>query len=243
VQKTIDRTRAAGVLVTARMIDTVLISGTFYVIPAAVLPPAAAGEFKSAVVDALEALGIGEALSVRRLNALVYEIDGLADVAEAQLVSTKRTPGNPSGTVSDPYLVERTELLRPDTGQIHVVVLASLHATDAGDRGLPHAIDVQLFDANAAPARFERFAIDLQVTLTARSLTAPDQPPRSIGGAQQRLEFTAQSTSRLTLVREHITLPDPLLADVDLTRVNVIIRAAAFPGLKAVEDLIVDLSL
>ena len=243
VQKTIDRTRAAGVLVTARMIDTVLISGTFNVIPAPVIAPGAADEFKSAVVAALAALGIGEALSVRRLNALVYDVDGLADVAEAQLVSTKRPPGNPDGTVTDPYVIERTELLRPDAGQIQVVVLASLNATDATVRGLPHAIDLQLFDTNARPVRFDRFAIDLQVTLTARSLTAPDQPPRSIGGTPQRLEFTAQSTSRLTLIREHITLPDPLLADVDLTRVNVIIRAGAFPGLKPVEDLTVDLSL
>ena len=34
---------------------------------------------------------------MRRLNALVYEVNGLAEIAEAQLVSSKRPPDNPAG--------------------------------------------------------------------------------------------------------------------------------------------------
>ena len=242
VQKAVDRTRAAGVLVKARMIDTVFVSGTLFVIPSPTAPATASSDFKGKVIAAVNALGIGEALSVRRLNALVYEVNGLAEVAEAQLVSSKRTPDNPAGVVTDPYLIEQTELLRPDTAALNVALLVALRGTNATASGLPHDIDIQVLGAAAQEIGFVDFSLDISVALTARSLTAPDQPPRQIGGLQRRIEFHNQPTFRLTLTKEHITIPDALLADMDLTQVNVIIRAAAFAGLRAVEDLKVDLS-
>ena len=242
VQKAVDRTRAAGVLVNARMIDTVFVAGTFFVIPSPTAPATASADFKSKVIAAVKALGIGEALSVRRLNALVYEVNGLAEVAEAQLISSKRTPDNPAGVVTDPYLIEQTELLRPDTAALNVALLVALKATDATASGLPHDIDIRVSDAAAHEIGFVDFSLDITLALTAKSLTAPDQPPRQIGGLQRKIEFHNQPVFRLTLTKEHITVPDALLADMDLTQVNVIIRAAAFSGLNAVEDLKVDLS-
>jgi uncharacterized phage protein gp47/JayE len=237
VQQAIERTRAAGVLVDAKMVTTVLISGKFYVIPAPMVPATALATFKSKVVDAISALTIGEALSVRRLNALVYEVNGLAEVAEAQLE-------NPAGEITDPYLVGRTELLRPDAAKLEVILLASLKATatDATAKGLPHDIDIQLTDTGSNAITFKSFSLDLNLTLKAKSVTAPDQPPERIGGVQRKIDFVNQSTFRMTIVKDYITIPDALLADFDLSQVNVLISAAAFPGLKAVEDLTVDLS-
>jgi len=242
VQKAVDRTRAAGVLVNARMIDTVFISGTFYVIPNPTGPATAPADFKARVITAVSALGIGEALSVRRLNSLVYDVNGLADVAEAQLVSSKKTPDNPAGVVTDPYLIEQTELLRPDTAALDVALLVALKAINVTASGLPHQIDIQVLDAAGHAISFVNFSLDISVVLTAKSLTAPDQPPRQIGGLQRRIEFHNQPAFRLKLTKEHITIPDALLADMDLTQVNVIIRAAAFSGLTAVEDLKANLS-
>ena len=122
------------------------------------------------------------------------------------------------------------------------MVLAALKATNAAAPGMPHDIDIQIVDAAVQEIAFVDFSLDVNVVLAAKSLTAPDQPPRQIGGLQRRIEFHNQPAFRLTLTKEHITIPDALLADMDLTQVNVIIRAAAFSGLTAVEDLKVDLS-
>jgi uncharacterized phage protein gp47/JayE len=242
VQETIDRTRAAGVLVNARMIETVLISGTFYVIATRTPPVTDLAAFKAAIIAALERLGIGEALSVRRLNAAVYAVPGLAEVAEAQLISSKKPPDNPEGEVSDPYLIERTELLRPDAAHLEVLLLAALAAADAGGSGLPHDVDLQLLDSEARAIRFNHFSLDIDLTLKARSITAPDQPAERIGGVQRRIEFVGQSIFRLTLAKAHLSIPDELLVDFDLSQVNVTISAAAFEGLQPATDLTVDIS-
>ena len=144
--------------------------------------------------------------------------------------------------MTDPYLIEQTELLRPDSAALNVARVVALKATNATASGLPHDIDIQVLDAAAREIGFVDFSLDISVALTATSLTAPDQPPRQIGGLQRKIGFHNQPAFRLTLTKEHITIPDALLADMDLTQVNVIIRAAAFAGLKAVEDLKVDLS-
>jgi len=133
-------------------------------------------------------------------------------------------------------------LLRPDEAGIKVALLESIKATNVTAAGLPHDIDVQLLDTAAHAIRFGDFSFDLNITLTARSVTAPDEPPKRIGGLQSRVRFVNQPTVRLTIAKGHITIPDALLVDFDLARVNVTIRAAAFPGLNAVEDLSVDMS-
>ena len=82
----VDKTRAAGIKARVTQVTTLTLSGTFYVIPdARRRSKDAYARYKRAVVSALGSLGIGEAVSARKLASLVFGIAGLADVGEAQL--------------------------------------------------------------------------------------------------------------------------------------------------------------
>src|SRR3712207_1329952 len=74
VERAIDETRAAGVIARPDVILQVLISGTFYLIPQPDAPANAPAQFRSAVLEAIQALAIGAPLSVSRLNALAYDV-------------------------------------------------------------------------------------------------------------------------------------------------------------------------
>ena len=127
VESVIDDTRAAGILARPDRVEQVLISGTFYLIPEPNAPATAAGEFLSVAVEALRALAIGAPLSVRRLNALAYNVAGLADVAEAQLdqESEEEPDRRP---VTDPLLVDRSTLIAPHSTDLAAELVSSLRA-------------------------------------------------------------------------------------------------------------------
>ena len=133
----------------AGRINEILIRGIFYLIADPPTSPAAVNTFMSAVMNAISQLSIGQTLSVRRLNALVYQIGGFAEVAEAQLQYRKADPAHHGqfldGDVSDPLLIDRTELVRPDAGRLRGVVLTTLQAQR--QPGSQTTVDVSLADA------------------------------------------------------------------------------------------------
>lgn len=230
----VERTRAAGVIVRVDEVVTVLIAGAFVLIPAGAPSPAAGAAYLAAAIEAISALGIGEPLSVRKVAALVFGIAGVADVAEAQLRSRRPDPANPStmieADVTDPLLIDTTELIRPDSAGLRVTTLTAIQATADVLAGAPPGttIDIQLTDQADAPVTFRSFSLDLQVTMRATLTARPDAPPERIGAFTRALQFTASATATLTVSAADLS---GLRPEHDPT-IEFQISAAAYPGLR-----------
>lgn len=202
IQQAIEDSRAAGILVRAEAVTTVHLSGTFYVIPDGDFAADSTARFRDAVVAALGALAIGEALHVRRLTALAFQIPGLADVAEAQLTYTKQRPGGAveTGAAGDPFLAAVNELIRPDAAQLAVVALPGLSVsgshTTAGHRT---DLEVRLVRDGGGSVTLSSLALGITVIAKARLKTAPDQPPQRIFLDVRTAQFTGSDTATLSI--------------------------------------------
>jgi Baseplate J-like protein len=236
VARAVEGTRAAGILARLDEIAQVLISGTFYLIPEPDAPPTAAGPFLAAVAEAINALAIGAPLSVRRLNALAYNVPGLADVAEAQLEHDRG--GEAGQRVTDPLLIGPSELVRPDETNLEAVLVSALKVPQTQDNEL----DVQLVDADENPIEWENFSIDVAVTLRAYLETAPTQPPERIGSLTKTLNFEGTSTATLEITAQDVDDLEPGPTDSHrLTGVEVELAAAVYPGILGAEGATIDL--
>jgi uncharacterized phage protein gp47/JayE len=221
VAAVVEATRAAGVRAIADLIQTVLVSGTFALVPDTAVPADAPAEFLTAVVEAVRELAIGEPLSVRRLNALAYRVGGLADVAEAQLVADGQA-------VTDPLVVDRAALIRPDEANLRAVLLSGLEVAATRTVGSAAEVDLRLVDAAGTAVPFTAYAVDLAVELRARLRTTPDQPPERVGRFTRRIAFTNSSTATLRI--EPGDAPGFRPADHD-PALTAVVTAAAFPAL------------
>jgi uncharacterized phage protein gp47/JayE len=236
VEEAVEGTRAAGILARLDEIERVLISGTFYLIPEPGAAPAAAGPFLAAVAEAVNALAIGAPLSVRRLNALAYNVPGLADVAEAQLEHDRG--GETGQPVTDPLLIGPSELARPDETNLDAVLVSALRAPRTQD----NEIDVQLVDAVENPLGWKSFSMDLAVTLRAYLENAPTQPPERIGSLTKTLDFEDASTATLVITAQDVDALEPGPTDSHrLTGVEVEVGSAVYPGVIAAEGATIDL--
>lgn len=232
VERAIEEARAAGILARPAKIDTVMISGTFYLIPQPAVTTAAVESFRIAVVDAIRALAIGDPLSARRLNALAYNVPGLADVAEAHLYHDRRETPNQEVT-DDPFVAEHTELLRPAVPDLEVALVGALRAEKPQRVDDHHEIELQLLDAGGVPApktRWRNFSLDVDGVLRARLKTAPEQPPERVGSfaTPRTLSFVNEPTATLTITATDATGYDQ---DKHMSQVEVVINAAAYPGI------------
>lgn len=194
----IDATRAAGIVVRAEAVTTVFISGTLYVIPDAGFAADSPERLKALVVKALEELAIGEAAYVRRFSAMAYQVPGLADVAEARLEYAKKRPGDvlPSstGAVTDPFVAQASELIRPDAGKITVAVLSGLAATGAWvPAGNRVDLTVRLLRGDGGAVSLASFRLNVTVQVRARLRSAPEQPPQRITQVEGQLVFTGDT--------------------------------------------------
>lgn len=229
VMRAIEDTRAAGVLALADEIRKVLVSGTFYLIPGPEPLSSSAAEFLSAALEAMKEPAIGAPLSVRRLISLAYGIPGLDDVAEAQLNHDRDDDGD--SEISDPFLVERTELVRPAEDNLEAVLVTALEAS-SGSSG----IEVQLLDYGGNPVRWRNFSLDVSVTLGARRKVAPEQQPERVGSFQRKLVFSDAATTTLSITAADT--PDFREEDHEHEGVEVAIGAAAYPGILGAETTI-----
>ena len=233
VVRVIEQTRAAGVMARVEEIIEVLISGTFFLIPAQQPSADAVGTFLGEVAEAIQVLAIGAPLGVRRLNALVFTIPGLADVAEAQLRFRRPDPTNPTqtieGDVTDPFLVSRSERVRPDRDRLSAVLLRALQtsADRVGTGGVAHVIDLQVVDGAGVPAQFRSVTLDVQVTLRVSLTARPDQPPERIGTFTRAVQFTNGDTGALNILLADLAGLRPEHVDT----VEFLIAAAAHPSL------------
>ena len=236
VEGAVEGARAAGILARLDEIERVLISGTFYLIPDPGASPAAAGPFLAAVAESINALTIGAPLSVRRLNALAYNVPGLADVAEAQLEHDRG--GEAGQPVADPLLVGPSELARPDETNLTGVLVSEIRVPETRDNEL----DVQLVDAAGNVVGWNNFSIDLAVTLRAYLENAPSQPPERIGSLTKTLAFDGASTATLVITAQDLEALDPGPTESHRrTCVEVELGAAVYPGVIAAEGATIDL--
>jgi uncharacterized phage protein gp47/JayE len=237
VQEVVEQTRAAGILARLEKINEVLIGGVFYVIAEPPTPDAAAETLRTRVVDAIRASAIGQPLSLRRLSALAYQVDGLAEVAEAKLTFRKADLARPgevlTGPVSDPFLLGPTELARPDEARLEIDVLTKLEAVRVD--GAKTELELRLVNANGRAAHFGSFTLDVGATLRAGLANAPDQPPEVVGRFTRTVAFTDRSAVTLNITPADAPQLRTVGADAhDLLRpIQVAIVVAAFPGLQA----------
>lgn len=232
VEDVVNNTRAAGVLAQVKGIERLLVSGTFYLIPEPTQVEGATNQFKQQAQQFIDGLSIGEPLSLRRLNALVYNVAGLADVAEAQLSHNR---SGDVGNITDPFLTTPSELLRTETIEIRLV--KGLNVTRTQRTNNRNQLSLQLVDSADNPIEFRDFSIDISLVLMATLKRAPDQPPERILTLTRSLNISEQHTVSF------------FLADSDLLfqpetgrgfrpadhqpQVSVTIRAAAYPGIAA----------
>lgn len=238
VERVVNQTRAAGVLAQVGAITRILIAGRFYVIPDTSGTDATA-VFRASVVDAIQALGIGEPLSLRRLNALAYSIPGLADVAEAQL--THNRADSETTDVTDPFLARPTEQLQPDDSDITVIRLNAFQMTASRDPAATR-LSVQLGRVQGepevfTPGTFRDVTLDVQLTVRARLLAKPDDAPERVGSLIQSLHFTQADTATLVIPDTAIlaTPENPVGYRPTVHNPNgveIVLQAAAFPGLQ-----------
>ncbi|NET39425.1 MAG: hypothetical protein F6K19_46915 [Cyanothece sp. SIO1E1] len=237
VEAVVEATRAAGILAQVRGIDRILVSGTFYVIPEPAVPEGATHTFQTQVERFINALVIGEPLSLRRLNALIYDIAGLADVAEAQLTHN-RAAG--SGAIADPFLTQPTELLRSES--LDVMLLAGFEVAASRRVGNTNELDIQLVDRPDSPITWRNLSIDISLLLLASLRLAPDQPPERIATITRTVQFTDTDGATIIIAdADVLSTPERgsgFRPDDHNPAVAVTLRAAAYPGLAAATSTI-----
>lgn len=236
VRAAIERTRAAGILVRVQIITRLVISGTIYVIPEPNLPQQAVGNFRAAVLKALKALGPGQSLSLRKLGALVYNVTGLADVAEFQLQTQRQdssttTPPDPQPIASDPFPVARGELIAVDEANLQVGLLTALKVTNT--RRTPagnYTITAQPLDQNGAAVRLNSFSLAVDVTLRAQPKDGSEDARETIASLSKMLNFSNSVNGTFSITQADLERYNP---NVYTPNVDLAFTPSAYPGLRS----------
>ncbi|GAB3436827.1 baseplate J/gp47 family protein [Flindersiella endophytica] len=232
VDQVVNSTRAAGVVARIQRINEVRLSGTLYAIPEPGAQLTAAGVLLERVVATLNELPIAEPLSLRRLTALAYDVPGLAEVAESVLTYTKPVPAQDppeeTGPVTDPFIVGPTEVVRAASGELAVVLLAGPSVSAADGGGDTHTLTITLLDRTGQIAPLTTFALDLSVTVKARSKETPDRPAAPVGRTVKRATFGGDHTATVGLSPADYPSYN---SDEHLPDLTVVVSAAVYPGL------------
>ena len=229
VVEVVDKARAAGIKARVTQVSSITLSGTLYVIPdVAGSGKDAYQRYKKAVVSALAALGIGDPVSARKLASLVFGIAGLADVAEAQL-DYLRGSDPPAPVDKDPFVLKADEQARPDDGKIDVVPVRALTVSAASlAANGTLSVTVQARDEANAPIRFRSLQLAVRATVRAKPKTAPNQPLGQVAEVVGTATFTNADQAAPAFPK----LVIPGLADLDATTIEVVVDAAAYPGIQ-----------
>jgi uncharacterized phage protein gp47/JayE len=238
VRAAIEQTRAAGILVRVQAITRLVISGTIYLIPEPNMPQNAVGSFRAAVLKALIALGAGQALSLRKIGALAYNVRGLADVAEFQLQSQRQDPGAttpaaPQPISSDTFPVARGELITIDEANLLVRPLVALKVT--GSRRTPagnYTIIAQMLDQNGAAVALNSFSMAVEVTLRARPKNGSADDRETIASLAKTLGFSGSANGTFSIIPADLERYNPNIYTPD---VDVSVAPSTYPGLRGDE--------
>lgn len=243
VQLVVNDTRSAGIFPRIFTIDKVNIGGVFYLLPDVGIPDTAPTAFQQDVVAAITALPVGGALSLRRLNALVYNEVGLKDVAEAQLTSTVR--GTTQAIATDPLTIKATDTLMTSMDAIKVVVIRALVITDKTKITVTHdtkgtpptytlTFPVQLTDGTA-PLPFLNFTLNINVALTVTSKTN-NSVQTIIGPYTAATLFKGDGTTASTAMAQIIVkdVPGDGLPADRVPTISASLSADGYPAIPAV---------
>ena len=230
VDKVVDDTRAAGIKARVTPVSTVTLSGVLRVIPdAGGAGKEAYARYKDSVVAALAALGIGESVSPRKLASRVFQIAGLADVGEVQLDYRRDTDPAVKPLDADPFLIGADEQARPDEGALVVLPLQALAAGAAtlkADGTL--SCTLRVLGDDGAPVTFRHFQLAVTASVRGRPAAAPNQPLQQVAQAGATVVFAATDQA----VASFPSLSIPGLAGLDAATLEVLVQAAAYPGLR-----------
>ncbi|WP_157270361.1 baseplate J/gp47 family protein [Azohydromonas aeria] len=231
VLQAVESTRAAGIRARVSMVSTVTLSGRFLVIPDTAGATRQAFErYKQEVVDALRALGIGEAVSARKLAALAFKVPGLADVGEVQLL--RRGPEDPAPVpvVADPLLVDADAQARPDPGAIQVLPLQALSVSAAQlGAGGTLTCTVKLLDDGGAALKLLGLKLALMAAVRGRPSATPNQPLQQVAQTSGSVQFAGTDGAAATFA----PLAIPNLDALDAATLELQVQAAAYPGIRA----------
>jgi uncharacterized phage protein gp47/JayE len=231
VVDTVDKTRAAGIKARVTQVSTVTLSGRLCVIPdVAGAGKDALARYQSAVVGALGKLGIGEAVSARKLASLVFQIAGLADVGEVQLAERRVGDAGATPVTTDPYIVGPDEQARPDAGAIQVTPLQALAVSAATLTGAGHtlACTVKLLDDAGAAVPLRSMHLALNASVRGKAAATPNQPLQQVAQTTGSVTFAGADGASASF--DAITIPG--LAGLDVATLEVLVQAAAYPGIK-----------
>nr|WP_238362809.1 baseplate J/gp47 family protein [Actinopolymorpha pittospori] len=227
VAAVVDRTRAAGVMAVPERVRLVTITGQFVLLPSEIEDVAAATTYVDTAAQAIRTLSIGEALSLRRLTSLVYQVPGLADVAEAQLNFARESarPGLPtSGEVGDLLPVHRSEQAAP--GALTAVVVNGIGAEAAPG---PGKLSIRLL-RGTTPVGFRQVTLQVRLQVKAGLVSSPTLPPALIADVVKPIVLTGNSSGTATITGADLTGyregEHSLDAEVTLT-------LAGYPGVAA----------
>jgi uncharacterized phage protein gp47/JayE len=231
VDDEVDKTRAAGIKARVTQVSIVTLSGTIYVIPDLTGSGRDAyARYKTAVVSALKALGIGEPVSPRKIASLVFQIAGLADIGEVQLDYVRGSDAA-RPVEKDPFVIDAAEQARPDEGAIHVVpvqALAASSATLAGDGTLSVTIRaLSVSDDDRTSIRFRNLQLAVLATVRAKPAATPNQPLQQVAQVTGTATFTA--TDHASPLFPKVTISN--LASLDAATIELGVQAAAYPGI------------
>jgi hypothetical protein len=227
VEEVVDKTRAAGIKARVMQVATVTLSGTFYVIPdVAGSGKDAYARYKTAVVAALAALGIGDPVSPRKLASLVFQIAGLADVGEVQLDYVRGSDAA-KPVDRDPFVLDAGEQARPDAGAIDVVPVHALAASAAAlAANGTLAVTVQALADDGTAIQFRNVQLAVLATIRAKPSATPNQPLQQVAQVTGTATFTAADHTAPAFPK----LVIPNLASLDAATIEVTLQAAAYPG-------------
>ncbi|HNB44624.1 MAG TPA: baseplate J/gp47 family protein [Burkholderiaceae bacterium] len=229
----VDRTRAAGVMARVERITPVTLSGRFVLVPAETPDAGAEAAFVAAAWAVIDALAIGQPLALRRLQALAFQLPGLADMAEAQLLQHQPLPSSPGTPVTgDTLIVGGQQMVRADPTELSALTLAKVVA--ASHQKLGHGqyrVTLQLHDGSGQPVAFGNFALDIAVAARAALQSNPTEQPVRVGAFTRKVTFSAGDSAAL-----HIAVATDLPGFGPAEHVHEVqfsFAAGAYPGLKA----------
>jgi len=228
VEDIVDRTRAAGIKARVMEVSSVTISGDVYIVADVTGSGIDAyARYKSAVVSALGGLGIGDPVSPRKLASMVFQIGGLADVAEMQL-NYARESAPAVAIVDDPLLLGPGEQAHPDEGAISVFPVHALKSSNA-NLGADGTIKVTMSavgeDGNSI--QFRNFQLSILGIIRARPLATPNSPLQQVKQVTGTVAFKSSDHAVPSFEKADI----PNLASLDPDTMELSIQAAAYPGI------------
>lgn len=233
VVEAVNKTRAAGVMARVEKIGPVTLSGQFVLVPGETPDAAAEAAFVKAARALIDSLQIGQALSLRKLQALAFDIAGLADMAEAQLLAHKPLPSSPGVPVTGATLLAAgNEMIRADPADLRAVTLARVAAVANRKLGAGrYRIELQLQDGTGNAVSFNALSLDVYVAARAQLLNNPTEAPVRVGGFARTVAFSGAASVNLDITVA-TDLPGFIVAE-HVPEVQFTVSAAAYPGLKS----------